>query len=191
MPPAPMPLIAMPMPFLASPIGDTMFVDVVLTEVLVLDDFDAAAAALEEAPADALLAPEAPLAAEAAALPPAAAAALPEPLLELLVVTEVVEAAAPSVPEPASPSSTEVVVVSVESLGNELVSRSRVAAPNNESGFVIALSNHAPEDAPPEAIKFSAVPATLAIGRATVSSICDLMPSENTLLALDKLVAMF
>lgn len=71
------------------------------------------------------------------------------------------------------------------------MSRSLVAAPNKENGFVIALSNQAPEEAPPEAIRFSAVPAMLAIGRATVSSMPALIPSANTLLALDRLVAMF
>lgn len=56
---------------------------------------------------------------------------------------------------------------------------------------MIALSNQAPDDAPPDAIRFSAVPAMLAIGLATVSSIPALIPSANTLFAFDKLVAMF
>lgn len=66
-----------------------------------------------------------------------------------------------------------------------------MAAPSSEKGFVIALSNQAPDEAPPEAIRFSAVPAMLAMGRETVSSMLERIPSENTLLALAMLVAMF
>jgi len=103
---------------------------------------------------------------------------------ELLLVLVAAPAAAPS-------SSTVVVVVDAEPLGKELDNRSLVAAPNSENGFVIALSNQAPEEAPPEAIRFSAVPAMLAIGLDTVSSIPARIPSAKTLLAFDKLVAMF
>ena len=66
-----------------------------------------------------------------------------------------------------------------------------MAAPRSEKGFVMALSNQAPEAAPPEAIRFSAVPEMLAMGLATVSSIPARMPSAKTLFAFDKLVAMF
>lgn len=93
--------------------------------------------------------------------------------------------------EAAPPPTSVVVVVAAASAGNELLNRSRVAAPNSDSGFVIALSNHAPDEAPPDASKFWAVPAILAIGRETVSSILALIPSPNILLALDRLVAMF
>lgn len=86
---------------------------------------------------------------------------------------------------------TEVVEVVVAPLGNELVNKSLVAAPSSVNGFVIALSNQAPDEAPPDAMRFSAVPAMLAIGRANVSSMPDLIPSANTLFAFDKLVAMF
>lgn len=126
--------------------------------------------------------------------PPAAAApAAPPPPPPPAPPAAAAEAAAPP-PEPtaAVSSSTEVVVVvEAEPLGNELVSRSRVAAPNSENGFVMALSNQAPDEAPPEAIRFSAVPAIEAIGRETVSSMPERIPSAKTLFAFDKLVAMF
>lgn len=136
--------------------------------------------------------PTAPPAAEAAvepvvvdvvvveALPPAAAA-----LAALAAVAALAAAAL------ASPSSTVVVVVVAEPLGNEVLRRSRAEAPNSVSGFVMALSNQAPEEAPPDAMRFSAVPATLASGRETVSSMPERTPSAKTLLAFDKLVAMF
>lgn len=99
---------------------------------------------------------------------------------ELLVVAVLVAAASPTV-----------AVVSEASPGNELDSRSRVAAPKRESGFVNALSKNAPEEAPPDAIRFSYVPAILAIGLDTASSTPARIPSAKTLLALDKLVAIF
>lgn len=162
-----------------------------------------AAAELKEIEAEpaapAPLAPEVAAPAAVAApdpAPPALDAAAPAPEPAPLA------AAAPApTPEPpstdvdaveAAPVSPETVVVVVaEPLGNELVNKSLVAAPNNENGFVIALSNQAPDEAPPDASKFSAVPAILAIGLETVSSIDDLIPSENTLFAFDKLVAIF
>lgn len=144
------------------------------------------AAAAPPAPA----APAAPPAAAVLAAPPVDAVAAPaEPAVEAAELPPATEAV-PAAP-PLAPSSTVVVVVVAEPLGNEVLRRSRAEAPNRVKGFVMALSNQAPEEAPPEAIKFSAVPATLAMGLETVSSIPDLIPSEKTLLAFDKLVAMF
>lgn len=76
-------------------------------------------------------------------------------------------------------------------VGNELVIKSRVVAPNKPNGFVTALSNQAPAAAPPVATKFSPVPAILARGLVKVSSKPALTPSDQTLFAFDKLVAMF
>lgn len=149
-----------------------------------------AAAALAE-PLDAVEAAALPVVVVVDVVPetavPAEAALAPLPVLAVDAELEAAEAEAALAPSP----STVVVVLVVESLGNEVLSKSRAVAPSNENGFVIALSNQAPVEAPPDAIKFSAVPATLAIGLETVSSICDLIPSANTLLALDKLVAIF
>ena len=88
------------------------------------------------------------LAADPPSLLPEAAdpAALPS-------VVEVVVDDVDVLPEPES-SSTAVVVVVLDPLGNELDKRSRVAAPNKLNGFVIALSNQAPVEAPPEAMRF-------------------------------------
>lgn len=149
-----------------------------------------------EPPAALDAAPEPPAAPDAADPPePEAApdAAPPEPPDAAPAAADPLPSA-PSVVvelEDAAPPSPTVVVVDAEPLGNELVSRSLVAAPNREKGFVIALSNQAPDEAPPDAIRFSAVPAMLAIGLDTVSSIPALIPSANTLFAFDKLVAMF
>jgi len=76
------------------------------------------------------------------------------------LVSEELEAAEADPLEPedvvvvAVPPTSVVVVVAAAFAGNELLNRSRVAAPNNERGLVMALSNHAPEDAPPEASRF-------------------------------------
>lgn len=147
---------------------------------------DIAPVALEPVPVDAD--PPAALLAPELAAPDAAAA--PEPAAPAAAAP-----AAPATPfaaaaEVDAPESTVDVVVLVDE-GNELDSKSRDAAPNSDRGFVIALSNQAPADAPPDATRFSAVPATLAIGRETISSTPALHPSAKTLFAFDKLVAMF
>lgn len=51
-----------------------------------------------------------------------------------------------------------VVIVSLSPLGKVLPSRSLVAAPRRVKGFVNALSKKAPDEAPLEANRFSAVP---------------------------------